>query len=421
MEHEMKPMVLEVSEKPRLASVDRLSFSGLVKLGLEGRDVESVWSELVERLPEEPRWTGMGLDLSLLAQMRGNRHAGLAIQREVLARHQLFRVLRVSEPPRLRVLALAAAIDAGGNAPIEFLLEGADIELMVLYVVPGVELPNPLPDHDVAIVIASGCADCREALHKIDTVVPCWPRPLLNRPKFVADLDRNGLHEMLGGIEGLAVPSTIVWNRVQLLKLVESSESLPDLGAHQTFPIIVRPCGSHGGAGFAKIDDCAALKLYLDEREEEDYFVSQFIDYSSEDGLFRKYRIVFVEGVAFACHMTIADRCDIWYRNADMSNSPAKRAEDENFVRTFDHGFGGRHHQALQGLASRLGLDYFVVECAETTSGALLLFEADNAAVVHDLDPPHIFPYRSPQIRRIFRAFVDMLDRRRPGGKQLAA
>jgi hypothetical protein len=119
--------------------------------------------------------------------------------------------------------------------------------------------------------------------------------------------------------------------------------------------------------------------------------------------------------------MAIADRWDVWYRDADMSSSSARRAEEENFIRTFDLGFGRRHQQALQGLAERLSLDYFVIDCAETKSGSLLLFEADNAAVVHDLDPPDIVPYKSPQIRRIFRAFVDMLERRQSGGKQVVA
>ena len=39
------------------------------------------------------------------------------------------------------MLALAAAIDMGGNTPIEFLLEESGIELMTLYVMPGIELP----------------------------------------------------------------------------------------------------------------------------------------------------------------------------------------------------------------------------------------------------------------------------------------
>ena len=39
--------------------------------------------------------------------------------------------------------------------------------------------------------------------------------------------------------------------------------------------------------GFAK---------YLADRPEPEFFVTRFIDYAKEDGLFRKYRIVLVDG-----------------------------------------------------------------------------------------------------------------------------
>ena len=86
---------------------------------------------------------------------------------------------------------------------------------------------------------------------------------------------------------------------------------------------------------------------------------------TSEDRLFRKYRVVFVEGRPYACHMAIADRWDIWYLNAGMSNSAAKRLEEETFMRTFDSASLRRHQAALAGLAERIGLDYFTIDCAE--------------------------------------------------------
>jgi hypothetical protein len=421
MELKMKPMFLEVSEEARRASVDRMSFTGLIKLEAEGEKIESIWRGLIAGLRCGPGWTGKGMDLSLLAQMCGDRQAGLAIQREILRRHQLFRVADTAEPPRLRVLALAAATDVGGNTPLEFLLEGSGIELMVLYVVPGIELPKPLPDHDVAIVIASDSEDCREALRKIDALAPYWPRPLINRPKLIGNLDSDKLYQLLGGIEGLTVPRTVACTRRQLSEAARSPEILADFAPDLTFPLVVRPRGSHGGADLAKIGDCAALVRYLAAREEHDFFISEFVDYSGEDGLFRKYRIAFVDGSPFACHMAIADRWDIWYRSVGMSDSAAKRKEEEAFMTTFHEGFGSRHQSALTGLAGRLGLDYFVIDCAETKSGALLLFEADNTAVVHDLDSPHLFQYKSPQIRRIFDAFVAMLMRRSLESRRLAA
>ena len=60
-------------------------------------------------------------------------------------------------------------------------------------------------------------------------------------------------------------------------------------------------------------------------------------------------------------------------------------------------------------------------EGAETKSGSLLIFEADNTAVVHNMDSPEIFPYKPPQMRKIFDAFVAMLERRVRRGQEQAA
>ena len=100
----------------------------------------------------------------------GERETGLAIQNEVLAFHRLYRSPCASATPRLKVLALAASIDMGGNTPIDFLLQDSDIELTTLFVVQGTALPSPLPEHDVAIVIASDSEECRPALAEIDAL-----------------------------------------------------------------------------------------------------------------------------------------------------------------------------------------------------------------------------------------------------------
>jgi glutathione synthase/RimK-type ligase-like ATP-grasp enzyme len=346
---------------------------------------------------------------------------GLAVQEEVLAFHQLFRSPCSLGQPKLRVLALAAAMDMGGNTPIEFLLEHSGIELLTLYVVDGVELPAPLPDHDVAIVIASDSEQCRDALRKIERVAPRWPRPLLNPPQRVGNLDRDKLHRLLSGIKGLDIPATEAVNRVQLSGLVLPHGSAADIAPDLRFPIIIRPRGSHAGVGLAKIDDCAALGCYLLERPEQEFFLSRFVDYANADGMFRKYRIVFVDGRAYACHMAVADRWDIWYLNAGMAGSDSKRLEEANFMQTFDSAFAVRHQQALAALADRVGLDYFTVDCAENKNGELLIFEADNTAVVHNMDSPEVFPYKGPQMRKIFGAFAGMLSRRAAGGRERAA
>ncbi len=412
---------LEIAEAARTDCVDRIGMARLAKLAFDGADLRPIWAEVSARLLNGEADAGEGLDLSLIAQLLGHKQTGLSIQQEVLASHRLFRSPCLSQSSRMRVLALAAATDMGGNTPIEFLLEESGIELMVLYVISEAELPVPLPDHDIAIVIASDSDDCRNALRKIEAAMPRWPRPLLNPPQRIGNLDRDKLHRLLAGIEGLAIPATICVAREQLSLAIQSAGALAEIASNLVFPVIVRPRGSHAGVGLAKIDDVAAMQFYLEASEAQEFFLSSFVDYSGEDGLFRKYRVVFVDGQPYACHMAVAGRWDIWYLNAGMSGDAGKRLEEETFMSTFDIAFARRHQTALTAMAGRLGLDYFIVDCAETKDGSLLIFEADNTAVVHNMDLPDIFPYKPPQMRKIFEAFVAMLERRVGQAREQAA
>jgi hypothetical protein len=417
----MQSEPLELAASANAFCADRIGLARLAKSAFDGLDLRQLWSELIAKLLDGTALAGEGIDLTLIAQLLGDKPSGLAIQQEVLQSHQLFRLPCRSAAPRLRVLALAAATDMGSNTPIEFLLEESDFELMVLYVVPDAELPVPLPDHDVAIVIASDSEDCQHTLRQIDQVAARWPRPLLNPPRLIWNLDRDKLHRLLDGTDGLTMPATIAADRTVLVEVAAERAGPGMIASGLDFPIIIRPRGSHAGFGLAKIEDAAALRRYLDGRDERQFFIARFIDYSSADGQFRKYRVVFVDGQAYACHMAIADRWDIWYLNAGMPGNPGKRLEEATFMQTFDIGFGRRHRTTLAAIADRVELDYFIIDCAETKDGSLLVFEADNTAVVHNMDLPQIFPYKPPQMKKIFAAFAAMLERRAAERRERAA
>jgi hypothetical protein len=421
MRRETEAASLETTGILRPPFAEHVGLARLTRMSASGVDLRPLWQHLIAKLIDGTIEAGEGLDLSLIAQLLGDKQAGLAIQREILLSHRLFRSPCTLQKPHLRVLALAAATDMGSNTPIEFLLQDSGIELTTLYVIPECELPDPLPDHDIAVVVASDSADCRDALRKIAHAIPRWPRPLLNPPHLVSNLDRDKLHGLLRGIEGLEIPETVAVTRVCLSELSQSAIAPSDIAAGLSFPLIVRPRGSHAGRGLVKIDNPAAMERYLGERDEEEFFTSRFVDYSGSDGLFRKYRIVVIDGRPYACHLAIADRWDIWYINAGMSSSPSKRLEEETFMQTFDTGFAERHRTALSGMIDRIGLDYFTVDCAETQSGSLLIFEADNTAIVHDMDPPDVFPYKVPQMRKVFDAFAAMLYRRTGNIRERAA
>jgi hypothetical protein len=54
-------------------------------------------------------------------------------------------------------------------------------------------------------------------------------------------------------------------------------------------------------------------------------------------------------------------------------------------------------------------MDYLVMDCAENSKGDLLVFEADNLGLIHAMDPVDIYPYKQPQMHKVFAAFHAML------------
>lgn len=398
-----------------------LGIAKLSKLAFDGVDLGPLHSQLLDKYVFEPENAAALMDLSTIEQLFGNEKDGIARQSEALRLRQVYRTPCTTDAPALRVLALAAPGEVGNSTPLEFLLEDSDIALTRLYVVPGQPLPEAIPEHDVAIVTACESDANHAVLGEIARLLPAWPKPVLNHPDRIALLARERLHALLKPVSGIVIPATVRIDRTTLGEIAAGRAALQAHLADGAFPLLVRPLDSRAGRGLQKVDDAAALAHYLGERSERGFYVSSAIDYRSPDGLFRKYRVVFIGARPYACHMAIADQAVFHYFNAGMAESAEKKIEEERFMTSFDQEFGRRHRAALAGIAERVGLDYFAIDCAQTGEGKLLLLEADNAMIVHLMDSPTVFPYKAPQMRKLFADFGAMLKDRasHPQGKRL--
>ena len=399
----------------------RIGVAKLTRLAFEGGDLGALWNDLLESTYDQPADTGVIMDLSVLAQILGDPQSGARLQDGALQVDRLYRMPPESGTPRLRLLALAGATDIGGNIPIGFLIGNSDVDLLTLYVVPGEPLPDPLPEHDVALVVLGNSDAMMATLDALKDITPRWPRAILNQPDRVLQLERDRFCALMQGAAHIELPKTARLSREVVRQIGHGDCRLSSVLSDGEFPLIIRPVNSHAGRGLTRLDDAAAVDHYLAEQPEAEFFISRFVDYSSPDGLYRKYRIVFIDGRPFACHMAIADDWKVWYLNANMDQDAGKRDEEGRFMETFDDGFATRHADAFDELTSRVGLDYFGIDCAETKDGRLLVFEAETALIVHDMDPPDVYPYKVGAMRKLFSAFVDMLYRRAEAGRVEAA
>ena len=120
----------------------RLGVAHLTRRAFQGENLRPLWHALMDKATDDKAGSGMAMDLSVIAQLLGEKTTGLAIQKDTLAFQQLYRSPCAARA-RLRVLAFAAATDIGGNTPLEFLLTDSDIELVTFYVVPGMAASHP--------------------------------------------------------------------------------------------------------------------------------------------------------------------------------------------------------------------------------------------------------------------------------------
>ena len=370
----------------------------LMRCAFERADLRPVGERLLARAQAHPGDANAWLDASFVLQLLGQRAAGLEMQRHALALSSLYTLPAPAGTPTLRLLVLMGPGDFMANTPVEFLLQATGIAATVQYVTPDLPLPEQVPDHDVLFVAIAQCDANAPLLRDVAQMLDGWPRPVINRPERIAHLSRDGACALLDGVPATLVPRTVRTGRTAAMQLTDAA-----------FPMIVRPVDSHAGTDLHKVGDAAALGAYLAAHPAGEFYLAPFVDYAGPDGQFRKYRIVLIDGKPFICHLAISSHWMVHYLNAGMDDSAAKRAEEAAGMAGFDAGFARRHAAALAAIDARIGLPYLGIDCAETPDGRLLIFEVDNAMVVHAMDDPGRYPYKGPVMDRVFRAFEEML------------
>ena len=356
----------------------------------QGDDLGPLTRALV--LGAEVAAPGAVMDLATLLMTQGGALAreGLEMQANVLALSRSF----VIRPGRgFTVLAFVTPGDFMANTPIDFLLADRDVTLILQYVDAEIDNLDDLPPHDLAFLAVAESPGNAPVLARMEQLLSAHPRPVMNgRAARIAQLTREGVAEALQDIPGLLMPQVERLTRNALLARPIEAQ------------VLLRPLGSHAGAGLARIETADEAADWLESTHARELTLTPFVDYRDAGGWFVKYRIALIGGVAFASHMAVSRHWMVHYLNAEMTEHAGRRAREAAWMADFD-AFAARHTETLSAIADRLGLDYLGLDCAEMPDGRLVLFEADVAMIVHDLDDAGLFPYKKPVMRRLFAGF----------------
>jgi len=322
------------------------------------------------------------------------------------ARASALAIARVYPDPlpvgdRLPLLLLLRDAPYAVNAPLELLLDRSRVAIHKYYV----SEPNESELPAFACTFAAfgyardGAAQAARAFLDRTGV------PSINDPARFALEARETLPGALSGIPGVSVVAT---QRVARENLAAGPR-----------PLLVRPADSQAGEGLALVDSAQTLADHLQRFPASEYHVTPFVEYRNADGYYRKYRIIFVDGVAYPYHLAISPRWMVHYQSSPMREYDWMRAEETSFLETPSHAVPA--WDALPAIARALDLDYFGIDATVLADGSLLVFEGDSGLLVHDEDSSDVWAFKRPHVARIREALHALIEGRAKQGKQVQA
>jgi glutathione synthase/RimK-type ligase-like ATP-grasp enzyme len=250
---------------------------------------------------------------------------------------------------------------------------------------------------DVVVNLISDVDRSKQALLQAAELVHGLHKPLINAPAKVLLTDRECVSQLLASTPNCYVPLT---RRYQ-------GEALLEMGVDLSFPLVVRVAGTHGGDEMERFSNRQAFAAFLRTRPATDFYVSDYVDYRSPDGLFRKYRFIFVGGEILPYHLGIDDKWKVHHISTDMANQPWMQAEEHKFLEHPQAVFGPSAYATLRAIQTIIGLDYFGIDCALDSKGRVVVFEVNASMLVHLRN--EAFPYKTVPVLRIKSAFATML------------
>ena len=309
----------------------------------------------------------------------------------------------IKSPADFRVLALYAPF--AGNTPAEYLFKDACYDTGTLALFDGSEAElAPLAGFDIVVNLISDADQAASVLPVAAQLVSWLGKPVINDPERIRRTTRDAVAELLPDIPGCRVP-----NILRLAAGTKVEDAVREAQLLFSFPLLVRPAGTHGGDDFELVDDAAALAAYLGPREGDHYLI-EYVDYASHDRHFRKYRFIFAGEKILPYHLAIGTGWKLHHDSTDMADHQWMQQEEAAFLAGPGRVFTSAHFETLRIIRARMGLDYFGIDCGLDRDGNLVVFEVNTSMLVHEQNDA--FPYKDPHVRVIKAAFDELLAQR---------
>ncbi len=322
-------------------------------------------------------------------------------QRDLALAQQSVFVQNAIRVERARVLILSVSDD--GNVPLEHILPERDFTRIWWF--PGEGDAGPLPPFD-CVFNAVGDPDMVGAT---SSALPAFlrdcKRRVLNPAEIVARTRRDLLPATLAGIEAMVVPPICRLEADDDAAIMRARAG----GAGVVAPFLLRPAGSHGGAGLRRLEGWDIVDG-VDLSAASAWYLSSFVDFRSADGFYRKYRMVFVDRRPYPYHLAISTDWLVHYFSADMQAHAWKLAEEAAFLADPPGALGVPAYDALVQAGVRLDLDFCGIDFTVLPDGRLLVFEANATMLIHPESEGGTLAFKNVAVGQIIDAVARLVE-----------
>ena len=209
-------------------------------------------------------------------------------------------------------------------------------------------------------------------LANIEQVLGGFAGKVINRAEAVLSTTRDKVADLLAGIPGLIVPKAI-----RLDGAKRDSIGITLAQAEFTFPALLRRAGTHSGEFIGRFDNAEQVADAM--AGTGDHIATEFVDFASSDGLYRKFRVFFIGVHLVFRHMLVSDSWNVHAKSRTefMASRPDLILEEERVLASPSGGLSEELLGAFRDVRQRFPLDYFGMDFGIAPNGKLLLFEAN--------------------------------------------
>jgi hypothetical protein len=231
-------------------------------------------------------------------------------------------------------------------------------------------------------------------------------RPVINHPAQVLKTGRASNAERLRALPHVVTPRMVMMPK----RLLAGADAAAAIAKNDlAFPLLLRAPGFHTGRYFMRVESPDDLGAALVALPSEDVWLIEQLDARDGEGLFRKFRVMIVEGKLYPLHLAISRDWKVHYFRADMAHSAENRRKDGAFLVDMPRVVGQRGVAALERIGAMLGLDYGGIDFGVNAQGDILFFEANATMVMVPLAPDEKWAYRRLAFESVFSAVRAML------------